>query len=338
MECKMSMLKILIFLSVISIVVPSSSGGDPFAQEVDTSKIIPELKNRMYAIQVKDNYAYAAVTAGLIVFDVSDPSAGKEAGIAYIPGAAVSVTLSGDHAFLCAGPSGVWIFDILNPNSPAKKGFYDTKGAAMGCAVSEKTCFIADGTFGLVVLDVSDPKKPKEIFHHDIEETGDYYRHVISDGNYVYAAAGFNGVKIFKAAKNRVSKISEFRTVGEARHVALSGKKLFIADGQGGLRIYDVSNPASPKETGSVPTKDFSRGVAVQGVHAYLADGNGGLRVIDVSEATSPVEIGSAESPASANAVAVSGNYAFLAADSRGFVVYDVSDPSAPFQVQREQK
>ncbi len=335
---KMTTFKIFIFLSTIGVIVLSLSGGNPFSQEVDKTKIIPELKNRMYAVQIKDNYAYAAVTAGLIVFDISDPSKAKEAAMAYIPGASVSVTLSGDHAFLCAGPSGVWIFDISDPHSPAQAGFFDTRGAAMGCAVKGKTCFIADGTFGLVVLDVSDPQKPREIFHYDIEDTGDYYRHVTADGEYVYAAVGFNGVKIFKTGTNKTSKISEFRTAGEARHVVLSGKELFVADGQGGLRIYDVSDPASPKEKGSISTRDFSRGVAVLGTYAYLADGNGGLRVIDISEPSNPVEKGSAEVPASANGVAVSGNRAFLAADSRGFTVYDVADPSAPFQVKEKEE
>ncbi|MEW5807099.1 MAG: hypothetical protein AB1756_07120 [Acidobacteriota bacterium] len=336
----MTGIKMLVLFAALSLSLASSSPPPAFSQEVDASRILPELKSRMYSIQVKDQYAFAAVTAGLIIFDVAVPAEVKEAGTAYVHGSGTSVTLSGQNAILSAGPSGLWLFDISKPDSPVEVAHLKTPGAAMATAIAGKLCFVADGTFGLLAFDISDPRHPKEVFHHDISDTKDYYRHVVTAGDLVYAAAAFNGVKIFRIEGNRIDKISEFKTAGEARHLAVSGKELFVADGHGGLRIYDISKPEMPHELGSIPTRDFTRGLTVRGKLAYLADGNGGLRIIDVSKPGNPVEKGSIKTPASANGVTVSGNHAFVAADAAGLAVYDVSNPSAPvhFEKKKEEK
>ena len=70
--------------------------------------------------------------------------------------------------------------------------------------------------------------------------------------------------------------------------VAVSGNYAYVAGGDGGLRIIDISNPAAPTEAGFYDTPGDARGVAVAGNYAYVADGKGGLRMIDISNPAAP--------------------------------------------------
>ncbi|MGQ9701050.1 MAG: LVIVD repeat-containing protein, partial [bacterium] len=92
-----------------------------------------------------------------------------------------------------------------------------------------------------------------------------------------------------------------------------SNNRLYIADGQGGLEIWDVSNQSSPYKLGYYFTPGYARGVYVSGSYAYVADGNSGLRIINVSNPSSPIEVGYYNTPGYAFGVYASGAYAYVA-------------------------
>ena len=71
--------------------------------------------------------------------------------------------------------------------------------------------------------------------------------------------------------------------------MAVSGSHAYVAETYpGGLRVIDVSTPASPIEVGFVDTPEAANGVAVSGSYAYVAANYAGLRVIDVVDAREP--------------------------------------------------
>ncbi len=126
----------------------------------------------------------------------------------------------------------------------------------------------------------------------------------------------------------------------------------YVAAGEGGVRILDVSNPTAPVEVGFYatpgpawsitvvgdPSADFAKhppegtpaeppalpGTCVQGkcvtagasgagpVYAYVAAGDG-LHVLDVSDPSAPVKIGFYPTPDAALDVAIVGNTAYVA-------------------------
>lgn len=122
----------------------------------------------------------------------------------------------------------------------------------------------------------------------------------------------------------------------EAWHVAASGNRLFVAGGDFGLQVLDVSGPESPSVLGAVLAPGYARGVAVQGQYAYLAEANvnggpfGGLRAIDIADPRNPEVVGSIALPRGALSVAVSGAYAYVAADTSGLQIVDITDPRNP--------
>jgi DNA-binding beta-propeller fold protein YncE len=114
--------------------------------------------------------------------------------------------------------------------------------------------------------------------------------------------------------------------------VAVTGNYAYVADEGSGLRIINVSNPATPTEVGFYDTPGWAQGVAVAGNYAYVADGGSGLRIINVSNPATPTEVGFYDSPGNAEGVAVVGNYAYVA-DRGGLRIINVSNPAAPTQV-----
>lgn len=86
------------------------------------------------------------------------------------------------------------------------------------------------------------------------------------------------------------------------QEVAIQDDYAYVADGEGGLRIIDISDPAAPDEVGhysggTAPLK-FAAHVAVDGDYAYVAGNESastkenGLHVIDISDPEAPKGVG----------------------------------------------
>jgi hypothetical protein len=74
----------------------------------------------------------------------------------------------------------------------------------------------------------------------------------------------------------------------EARDVALVGHNLVIADGQGGLKIADVTDPRNPKIIGSHSSPYYMSALVVASGKAYCAGGMGGVEIVDIADVHRP--------------------------------------------------
>jgi len=133
-----------------------------------------------------------------------------------------------------------------------------------------------------------------------------------------------------------VRRLGMFSYMVEADKVALQGNYAYVAAGQNGLSIIEISDPAHPVQVGFLDTPTITQNVAVSGNYAYLAEswnvGQGWMRVIDISNATSPLEAGFCTTSGQAYSVAVSGNCVYVGCES-GLDVIEVSNPSLPVRV-----
>jgi hypothetical protein len=125
------------------------------------------------------------------------------------------------------------------------------------------------------------------------------------------------------------SEVGFYDTPGYADGVTVVGNYAYIADYESGLRIIDISNPATPLEVGFYDTPGRAYNVAVAGHYAYIADDTGGLRIIDISDPSAPIEVGYYATPGYYYDLSVAGDYVFVA-DGGGFLVFDVSNLAAP--------
>lgn len=136
--------------------------------------------------------------------------------------------------------------------------------------------------------------------------------------------------------------VSSANTNGYTNDVAVTGDLAYVADGDNGFLVVDISDPngveiISFKSTvnKSLLTPGSAQNVAVDDSrpYVYVADASGGLQVIDVSDPESPFIAGSVPTAGTAYDVAVEGNWAIIADGSAGLVVVDITDPTNPDDV-----
>jgi len=95
--------------------------------------------------------------------------------------------------------------------------------------------------------------------------------------------------------------MAEFLIIGEcplpgyAKKVELVENLAYVADGQGGLQIVDISNPESTYVVGDYIADRDVGGVAVRDTFAYIAlasSTSGGLVILNVADPTNPTFVG----------------------------------------------
>ena len=111
--------------------------------------------------------------------------------------------------------------------------------------------------------------------------------------------------------------------------VAISGDYAYLGDGQT-LRVYDISDPAAPAESGSTALPANIYDIDVAGTVAYAAMDFDGLATVDVSDPAAPRLLGTFRTPGQALSVAVSGTTAAVTNRLSGLELVDVSDPAVP--------
>jgi hypothetical protein len=123
-----------------------------------------------------------------------------------------------------------------------------------------------------------------------------------------------------------------FIPVPSATGIETQGNYLYVGIIDEGMRIYDISNPANPTETGRFIGPGYQNDVAIDGKRALLAtdppDADPGFDIIDISDPTNPVKIGEYKERR-AHAITLVGNLAFPSG-TKNMDIIDISDPNAP--------
>lgn len=119
-------------------------------------------------------------------------------------------------------------------------------------------------------------------------------------------------------------------TPGQASATAVFGNIAYIADGTGGLRLVDLSNPDSPVALGTYAPTGNVFGVFLQTNLLYLALGSNGIAILDVSEPTQPAFVSAFDTPGTALNLDVTNGHAFIADGEGGLLILSVTNPAAP--------
>jgi hypothetical protein len=205
--------------------------------------------------------------------------------------------------------------------------------------VSRKHLFVGHMfSNGFTVMDVADPRNPKPV-KFVAAPANTRTHHLQTSGDLMLVACGAD-IPTIGRYNPSVSYYEQSFAGG------IKGKGDFAA----GLKIYDISRPAEPREIAflQIPGIGINRLWYVGGRYAYLSVHMDGftdhiLVVVDVSEPTKPGIVGrwwipgmwaaGGEKPSWKGRVAlhhmlVSGNYGYAAWRDGGFTLLDVSDPA----------
>jgi hypothetical protein len=131
---------------------------------------------------------------------------------------------------------------------------------------------------------------------------------------------------------NSLWYVGEIGTPGYADDVVVVGNIAYVADGESGLRIIDVSDPTAPVELGAFDTPNNLLAVDVVGSYAYLVE-HQWFYVVDVSDPESPTQVGISSTSSLNYDIVVAGNYAYVGNGyPAGLTVWNISNPTSPFK------
>ena len=336
-------------------VISTYNGARPFqlppSKEESMSTIsTPGMPDK---IRIFGEYAFvAAGTTGLLVMDVSVPSAPRvAASLATTNAKDIELSTDGNYAFVADGSGGLRIIDISNPFSPGILATYDAWSGAGDltdvAAVSDHAYVINAATPTVVYgINISTPAAPaaagsstsiNNTSFYDIAATmtsGTRTLFVCSGGTAeglyrirhtppsTYVAAG-----PYADGSNTSVCAAVLPTTTAASNVFVLSMPKAIVSGGFSYPIKAVSvNTLTLTGQYTGWTTGTLRDISVYGSKAYASDGIG-LQVVNFNVPASPSSGGFWNTPGTPFGVVSNGSFAFVAAGSLGFQTVDLSAP-----------
>lgn len=310
----------------------------------------------VHDVAVEGGYAYLAVeSSGLHVIDVHDPANPTRVGAHFVHAMAFDVRVARRadlggrlYAYLSDyAPDGFHIIDVSDPAHPSETGYYSDPSVAhrspLDVAVAGRFVYIVggdlDGLYSypgrLAVVNVSDPVHPTPAGAYEPPGTAEEV--VVADARaYVFQGVdpfyetGSSGIRIIDTSDPTGLVDAGFYDTGNNPFdLAVTDNLAYVAMGEHGLRVLDVSDPAHPAELGA--SSSPAAAVEVAGKYAYVAAPHG-LQILDVSEPAHPTAVSVYDPKAGALDVLVREGYAYLLHNT-GVEIVDVSKPARPRRV-----
>jgi hypothetical protein len=273
-------------------------------------------------------FAYVADgTAGLEIYDVSNPASPVLVGNLALPGTAYNVFVRGTTAYVADGVSGLKIVNVANPASPALLGTYSGV-TVRDVVVTGMTALLACDAAGFRCVSITTPAAPALL--GSLSTASNAYGVAVS-GLTAYVATNTTGVLMVSVSPPTTpTLLGTYNTPGTAVGVAAAGLRVYVADGASGVEILDASNPAAPTLLGTFASAGAANGVTVEGTMLYVASSDAGLQVVNASNPASPVLLNACDTPGNANAVALDNDYAFVADNASGLTTVRIGTRQRP--------
>jgi hypothetical protein len=282
------------------------------------------------AVSLEAGFAYVADGRnGVTVVNLEDPSH-PFAFVTQTADGASGVSVKGRIA-LITGRAGLDVVRVQIIGRSFTVASCDAAGKAYDVSVSGDWAYVASHAEGVRLVNVSNPQEVTASSLAGGIGTR-FAQSVFIQDHMAYVADGASGVRLIDvspawAKGGKPVDVGAYRPGGTVSRAVAQGTLLFVAAGDRGVQILDVSTPSAPTVVSSVRTRDASD-VLVNGSWAFVADGAGGVRILDMADPASPVML-PAVIRTDASRLAFTGSLLVAAGDS-GVSFIDVSDPKAP--------
>jgi hypothetical protein len=269
------------------------AGSEGFSIIDTTDPTAPQIVGEYKAsggrsIAVFGNHAYfAAYDENLHVVDISKPAAPQL--VRKLPGSFGPIAVSQDHLF-ATGPHPILfnVFDLADPAAPTPIHSQRASSSAQGLAISGNLAFLSDYSSQFRIIDISTPAAPKMV----ADFTGGAFS-VAYAPPIAYIAEGTSARILNFADPAKPKQIAQITDMAIER-IALRGNYLFASGRSSlltlegsGLRIFDVSDPATPRGVGFVPAPSMALDLCVDGNIAFYPVYDRML-IVDVADPANP--------------------------------------------------
>ena len=115
--------------------------------------------------------------------------------------------------------------------------------------------------------------------------------------------------------------------------IATSGTYAYVAAGDAGFRIYDISTPSHPVFVTSIDSLEYCESVVISGQYAYIAAASRS-HIVDITNPASPIYVGRIAGYGGYHQyINVRSGYAYVCNYDAGLQVVNVTNPASPVNV-----
>jgi hypothetical protein len=259
------------------------------ADASDAPQVLTESIGGIYDVVINGGYLYL-VGDRLATINLADPTLGLHLGSGDPFGSDGCVAVSNGFAFTGEinnnNDGRINIYNVSNPGSPAfvRQQIVGAIGGLIYRAIVP---------FGSAYIVALTPDRPSGV-DHDI---------TILD----------------RTSINNLVKVSELPIPNfDALDGVVDGATLYVAGGEGGVAVVDMTNPFAPVVKSIINTPGIARGIALDGPNKLVvADAGGpGLTFIDVTDKTAPVITGTQQLNGNPTDVDVVGKNIYVGAEN----------------------
>ena len=300
-------------------------------------------------VEVQGDVAAILHYSGLQMVDISDPM-GVTALSSLSIGDSNAMSWQGDRLYVLNAdlPGRLHVYDTTDPTDLTLLATSNDVPAFSFDVLAHKDRLYVSKYDQISVYDISNDRLARIV--NDGQPTG---RSMFVEDN-LLLVVGSRGFRIFDVTNPAPDLLATSPTPEDTTSVVARPGVAFVGIGHGpllqsnigttgfdtldgGLRVYDLSDPQDPQVIGASYTPGASRRVHVIDDVAYVADMGGGLRIFNVSNPTRLIEQGHIPIPnALAQEVIHHGNWLILCLQtSQGsrFELYDRTSPFAPIKL-----
>jgi len=258
-----------------------------------------------------------------------------------VSGFAQDVVLKDSLVFISQGQAGLIIISVLDPGKPKllSELTYGLRGYSFKLADKDSIIYLAAGTFGVNTVNISNALNPVISQENRAISPAKNF-HVM--GNYLFTAVSEEGVNISKITDPAHPDIRQtFFVSGYAQSVCTSidSSLLFIACGEVGLTVYDISDFQDGYNiypvVGWLDTPGYAEDVTIHPdlPVVFIACGTGGLVIADFQDTANVKIAGSFDTGGYAKEVLYRDGRAYVATEQRGLQILDVTNIISPVRI-----
>ncbi|MEZ4706289.1 MAG: amidohydrolase family protein [Caldilineaceae bacterium] len=242
--------------------------------------------------------------------------------IAHFPVPATDIALTGGYAYV-VGRNGLQIIDIAEPTAPQLLGRWQAERTLAEIAVVGDFAYIVSYS-DLYVLAVDDPHAPRVVGHSQLD---DRFEGIAAGDGYIYAI-GFRGFYTFDIADPTKPRAVDFIETDVSPSGSISMSDYAYFGGEYTLQRMDMSLPSTPTRARSLPMSGWVGDVVVIDNVAYVAAGSAGLEIWDLHNEQRPRRLAVHDTAELATTLVVADGYIYLIDCDEGLQIFDAVDPA----------
>lgn len=206
-------------------------------------------------VGVNGDAVYVGMAGGGIrVIDVSDPASPSMTAVTLNAPSPNGLAVSGNYLYVADGIDGLRVFDIRTPLSPSEAGTMACTGTAEAVNVAGSRAYVAMGHAGVDMFDVSDPDSPAFVATLTTDDARSVGTVNVLGQTFALVADGDSGLKVFDittlpaslAASVTVLEDNDITYNLTAQDVRVLEDNAYVAGGEQGLWVFDLSDPTAP--------------------------------------------------------------------------------------------